>query len=121
MVRASEGLRHVLSGVCLYGVKEAGPSASHTLLQWYLGGKNEPPILKEEVWRDGSGEVTRYSLAYIDPSMCSLDHGRVLGYDNAHGRHHRHFMGKETAYEFHGYQRLVKRFEREVQELRRKS
>lgn len=101
--------------------KKRKPSASHTLSQWYLGGKNNPPILKEEIWRDTNGEVTRYSLAYIDPAICSLDNGRVLGYDNAHGHHHRHFMGKETTYEFDSYQKLVQRFEREVRAIRRKS
>ncbi len=99
--------------------KKRRPAASHTLSQWYLGGKREPPILKEEIWRDAKGVVTRYSLAYIDPQVCSLDHGRVLGYDNAHGYHHRHFMGVETKYEFGGYERLLRRFEREVKALRR--
>jgi hypothetical protein len=30
-------------------------------------------------------------------------------------------MGNEMAYEFQGYEKLVKRFEREVRELRRKA
>jgi hypothetical protein len=100
--------------------KKQSVAASHTLSQWYLGGKREPPILKEEIWRDGNGAVTRYSLAYIDPQICSLDDGRVLGYDNAHGYHHRHFMGIETKYEFSGHEKLLRRFQREVNALRRK-
>jgi hypothetical protein len=96
-------------------------AASHTVIQYYLGGKNRPPILKEEVWMDAMGEVTRYSLAYIDPELHSGDHGRVLGYDNAHGQHHRHFMGQQTSYEFRGYDEVLSRFEREVARLRRKS
>jgi hypothetical protein len=99
--------------------KQSKPAASHTLSQWYLGGKREPPILKEEIWRDAKGGVVRYSLAYIDPQLYPLDNGRVLGYDNAHGYHHRHFMGVETKYEFSGYERLLRRFEREVKALRR--
>jgi Family of unknown function (DUF6516) len=101
--------------------KRRRTAASHTVLQYYLGGKKEPPILKEEVWMNEMGEVTRYSLAYIDPQVHAQDNGRVLGYDNAHGQHHRHFMGRETSYEFRGYDEVVSRFEREVARLRRKS
>ena len=90
-----------------------------TLLEYYLGGKRQPPILKEEIRIDGDGKVTRYSLAYIDPSLSPLDNGRVCGYDNAHGKHHRHFMGTETSFEFAGYEKLLERFEREVRQLRR--
>ena len=100
--------------------KKPRVAANHTLVEYYLGGKRLPPILKEEFWIDEKGEVTRYSLAYIDPSVSSLDNGRVLGYDNAHGKHHRHFMGKETQVEFSGFEKLVSRFENEVRQLRRK-
>jgi len=95
-------------------------AANHTYLEYYLGGKDEPPILKEESWTDSEGRVTRYSLAYIDPLVFQQDNGRLLGYDNAHGRHHRHLMGQETAYDFHGYEALLDRFHAEVAELRRK-
>ncbi|MBW4040060.1 MAG: hypothetical protein HIU91_14580 [Acidobacteria bacterium] len=61
-------------------------AASHTVVAYYLGGKQRPPVLKEEVWMNAAGEVTRYSLAYIDPEVYAGDNGRVLGYDNAHGR-----------------------------------
>lgn len=100
--------------------KKRKPSGSHSLYQWYLGGKKQPPILKEEFWIDPDGNVTRYSLAYIDPQICSMDNGRVLGYDNAHGQHHRHYMGKETRFQFRSFTELVSRFEREVANLRRK-
>ena len=101
--------------------KRGRAAASHTVQQYYLGGKKQPAILKEEVWMDAKGEVTRYSLAYIDSSVYAGDNGRVLGYDNAHGRHHRHFMGRESSFEFRGYAEVVNRFEREVAKLRRKS
>ncbi|GAC1430952.1 MAG: DUF6516 family protein [Acidobacteriaceae bacterium] len=77
--------------------------------------------MKEEVWRDDAGTVTRYSLAYIDPGMFAGDNGRLLGYDNAHGHHHRHYRGVQTEYAFDGFDRLLKRFENEVRELRRKN
>jgi hypothetical protein len=59
----------------------------------------------------------KYSLAYINPRICSDDNGRVLGYDNTHEYHHRHFMGKIEKIEFHRYQALLMRFEREVHAL----
>jgi hypothetical protein len=85
----------------------------------YLGGPQTLPLIKEEIWRDAEGVVTRYSLAYIDPSLFADDNGRVLGYDNAHGHHHRHYCGAVTPVDYKGYRRLSSRFEREVRELRR--
>jgi hypothetical protein len=41
----------------------------------------------------------------------------LLGYDNSHGYHHRHFMGTVEPIEFHGYQHLAERFYAEVREL----
>lgn len=93
--------------------------ARHTKVEYYLGGKRKPPILKEEFWQDMNGEVTRYSLAYIDQSLYAGDNGRVLGYDNAHGHHHRHFMGTAESYAFTTYEALVEQFEIEVQRLRK--
>lgn len=95
------------------------PGPSHNLVEYYLGGKRRPPILKEEFWQDEAGNVTRYSLAYIDPESFAGDNGRVLGYDNAHGYHHRHFKGVATAYKFVSYEEVLNRFEREVAELRK--
>jgi hypothetical protein len=77
-------------------------------------------ILREEVWQTPLGEVTKYNLAYINARVCAEDNGRVLGYDNNHGYHHRHFMGAVTPYEFESYQALSERFHREVTELWRK-
>ena len=61
--------------------------------------------------------VVKYSLAYINPRICGADNGRVLGYDNTHGHHHRHFMGTVKPYEFSSYQELADRFQREVEAL----
>ena len=63
-------------------------------------------MLKEEVWESSDGGVVRYSLAYINPSICGLDNGRVLGYDNSHD-HRRN-------------ESLAARFYAEVRELWRK-
>ena len=68
----------------------------------YLTGQRRGAVLKEEVWYQGS-EVVKYSLAYINPRTCGVDNGRVLGYD------------KEI--EFPGYEALVDRFQKEVEDL----
>ncbi len=74
-------------------------------------------MLKEEVWRTDDGQVVKYSLAYVNPCICPVDNGRVLGYDNSHDRHHRHFMGTQERFEFSGYEALAARFYSEVREL----
>ena len=66
-------------------------------------------MLKEEVWSDGS-KIVKYSLAYLNPKICGVDDGRVLGYDNGHDRHHRHFMGGVEPFDFSSYEELLSRF-----------
>jgi Family of unknown function (DUF6516) len=83
---------------------------------FYLGGRRRGAILKEEAWFE-RGQVVKYSLAYMNPRVCAVDNGRVLGYDNSHDVHHRHSMGKTEHLRFSGYEQLVNRFEREVREL----
>jgi hypothetical protein len=76
--------------------------------------------IREEVWQDSTGKVVRYNLAFINHFMHHGDNGRVLGYDVAHGYHHRHFMGEVEEMEFPGFEKLVERFLREVIVLRKK-
>jgi hypothetical protein len=76
-------------------------------------------IIREEVWVDYSDKVARYNLAFILPHLSMVDRGRVLGFDNAHGVHERHFMGKVQAVDFNGYQATAERFYREVEAIRR--
>ena len=56
--------------------------------------------LRREVWVDARSRVTRYNLAYINASLHSGDNGRVVGYDNAHGFHRRHYFGVVTPVAF---------------------
>jgi hypothetical protein len=81
-----------------------------------LGGKRKGAVLKEQVRFEG-GDAVAYSLAYINLKRCSVDNGRVLGYDNSHDYHHRHCMGKTEAFQFTTYAELVERFIAEVHEL----
>ena len=73
-------------------------------------------MLKEQTWLE-DGKIVAYSLAYINPKRCSADNGRVLGYDNRHGYHHRHFMGEIEPVAFTKYEALARRFYKEVREL----
>jgi hypothetical protein len=82
----------------------------------YLTGNRRGAVLKEEVWYGGTNLV-KYSLAYVNPRICGVDNGRVLGYDNAHNYHHRHFRGRVEKTYFHSYEKLVRRFLKEVQDL----
>jgi hypothetical protein len=77
-------------------------------------------IIREEVWQDFRGVVVKYNLAFINHALCAEDNGRVLGYDNSHGDHHRHFAGAEEKFAFISYERLLERFLDEVRELRQK-
>jgi hypothetical protein len=51
------------------------------------------------------------NLAYINHRVCGVDNGRVVGYDNAHGYHHRHLMGQVEPIEFSSYEDVEERFE----------
>jgi len=82
----------------------------------YLSGRRRGAVLKEEIWFEGD-KLVKYSLAYSNPRICGVDNGRILGYDNSHSVHHRHFKGKVEAIEFTSYEALVNRFEHEVREL----
>jgi len=78
-------------------------------------------LIREEVWQSENGEAVRYNLAFICHQLCALDHGRVLGYDNQHEHHHRHFMGQVTPFEYEAYDKLLARFLAEVEALRGKT
>ena len=85
-----------------------------------LGKKSGGGILSYEVWgyqEDKRTVVTRYNLAYINHSIHTGDNGRVLGFDNAHGYHHRHFMGKVEPVIFESYEAQLERFQQEFYAL----
>lgn len=62
--------------------------------------------------------MVRYNLAFINHNLCGVDHGRVLGYDNAHGRHERHFKGSVSVFPYRNYDALAQHFYEEVRKLR---
>ena len=99
--------------------------SAETLLErerYELSARSGGGILSYEVWgvvARGKTVVTRYNLAYINPLVFGGDNGRVLGYDNAHGEHHRHYMGKAEPVEIGSYEEAFNRFQAEWQELAR--
>lgn len=74
-------------------------------------------MLRREIWVDRRGLVARYNLAYINHLIYAGDNGRVLGYDSAHGYHHRHYRGKVTAVRFESFEQIEARFQREWNRL----
>jgi len=81
-----------------------------------LKAKSGGGVLSYEVWgykEKGATIVTRYNLAYINHAICQIDNGRVLGFDNAHGYHHRHDMGDVQPVEFSSYESTLERFQQE--------
>jgi len=77
--------------------------------------------LRREVWVDGAGAVTRYNLAYINHDLHQGDNGRVVGYDNAHGFHHRHYFGRVEPVEFVSFDDIEDQFARDWTALRRET
>lgn len=77
-------------------------------------------ILRRQVWVDNAGNVTRYSLAYINHLLHTGDNGRVLGFDNAHGYHHKHYLGNIEPVHFKNFSELEKRFQQEFEVIHAK-
>ncbi|MFD1561931.1 DUF6516 family protein [Paraburkholderia silviterrae] len=74
--------------------------------------------LRREVWVNERGWVTRYNLAYINHNIYQRDNGRVIGYDNAHGYHHRHYFGNVEAVGFVSFEDIEDQFTRDWTALR---
>ena len=79
-----------------------------------LGRPRRGARLREEVWVDSQGQVVKYNLAYVHPSLSAVDNGRVLGFDNNHNLHHRHFRGVVEPIAFESYEAIAARFREEV-------
>jgi hypothetical protein len=82
---------------------------------FYPKGRKGGLIVRIQVDYSREGKLLRYSLSLIDLSHSS-DNGRVLGYDNAHGQHHRHCFGRVDLLEFESYEKLEGQFEAQVRQ-----
>lgn len=78
-----------------------------------IADKRGNGILRREVWVDAKNKVTRYNLAYINHNLHTADNGCVVGYDNAHGYHHRHYFGAVEPIAFVSFEDVEERFERD--------
>jgi hypothetical protein len=96
--------------------KREPPVRTTKVNEYRLRGRRKGALLKDQIVLE-DGKVIAYSLAYINLKICPLDNGRVLGYDNSHGYHHRHFMGQIEPVRFSTYSELAERFFNEVHEL----
>ena len=85
----------------------------------YLGGPRKPPFVSIYWTRDVDDKLLNYGLAYIDFRVHPGDNGRVLGYDNGHEVHERHFMGHSEVVDFISYEATASRFFAEVRRLRK--
>jgi len=73
--------------------------------------------IKIEAWEDNSGEIVKYNITYINHRIFQGDNGRVVGYDNAHGYHHKHYLGEISSVDdFMNYEQIVERFENDIKE-----
>ena len=84
----------------------------------YIPLKRGTGILRREVWIDANNVITRYNLAYIKVAMFSGDNGRVVGYDNAHGFHHRHYFGEVEPVNFVSFDDIESKFQEDWLKLR---
>ena len=86
--------------------------------QFPVNQKRGGGLIKIEAWENDKGEIVKYSMAYINHLIFAGDNGRVLGYDNTHNFHHKHYFGEISEVEdFTNYVDLVARFEQEVKEF----
>ena len=86
--------------------------------QFPVNPKRGGGILKIEAWQNDKGKIVKYSMAYINHLIFSGDNGRVLGYDNTHEFHHRHYFGEiSEVVDFTTYQDLLDCFEEEIKEF----
>ena len=74
-------------------------------------------IIKFEAW-EYENRIIKYNMVYINKNIFPNDNGRVMGYDNSHNFHHKHYFEQITQLDnFINYQELVKRFRDELKEF----
>lgn len=74
-------------------------------------------VIRRQIWQNKVGEITRYSLAYINHHLFQGDNGRVIGYDNAHGYRHKHHFGKVEPIQYSTFGELEIQFQQEFEVL----
>ena len=73
-------------------------------------------IIEVKIWSVPPSPRRKHGVKY---SMVYIREGkRVLGYDNAHGPHHRHYMGDSEIYTFKNLQALLRDFRRDLDRMK---
>ncbi len=74
-------------------------------------------IIKFEAW-EYENKTVKYNMVYINKSLFPNDNGRVMGYDNSHNFHHKHYFGQITELDdFVSYEELVQQFKDDIKEF----
>jgi len=74
-------------------------------------------IIKFEAW-EYENRILKYNMVYINKNIFPNDNGRVMGYDNSHNFHHKHYFGEIYELDdFVNYQELVQRFKNDIKEF----
>lgn len=97
----------------MFSADEIDPARS-TRDEFYPKGRKGRLVVRVQTDYSRNGQLLRYSLALIDIHGTGIDSGRIIGYDNAHGYHRRHFFGHVESIEFESYENIESRFEAEV-------
>jgi len=85
--------------------------------QFIIPVKKGGGIIKFEAW-EFEDQIVKYNMAYINKNIYPNDNGRVVGYDNSHNFHHKHYFGQITELDdFVSYQELVQRFKNDIKEF----
>ena len=99
--------------------KKIAPATKVTDVEFHFRcSSGAEAIYREEVYVDSENRVVKYNLAFIHFGVVQKHHGRVVGYDTAHGNHERHFMGDAENVEFTDYKHTLERFLAEVKHYR---
>jgi len=74
-------------------------------------------IIKFEAW-EFEGQVVKYNMVYINKNIYAEDNGRVVGYDNAHDYHHRHYFSEIVELDdFTSFRDQVQKFREDIKEF----
>ena len=85
--------------------------------QFIIPASKGDGIIKFEAW-EFEDVIVKYNMAYINKNIYPNDNGRVIGYDNSHNFHHKHYFGQITELDdFVSYQELVQRFKNDIKEF----
>jgi hypothetical protein len=78
-------------------------------------------IIREEVYAGDAAAVAKYNLVFVHYGLCRQDNGRVLGHDNARGRHERHWIGSVQPVGCISYEQTLRHFLDKVEALKGKA